>query len=136
MFGKVKFEVQNSQVEVRVVIVSAGFTGETHRLEASELTAEVSLDMDVEVNKLGRDADSQHLKFFEVDSLAPLRLIEGGVVISNGIRGSEMLLAESGKVRRALASVDKNEWVSGLALKNSALIFFDWAEQKHHGVMH
>ena len=47
--------VEDSEVVIGVVVISSGFAGETHASEGSELGGDMRLEVEVELNEVGRD---------------------------------------------------------------------------------
>lgn len=77
-------ESQDSKVVVSVVVVGARLAGKSHASQGSELSFNVGLQVDVEINKLAWNAQLQHLLTLEDNRLAMLALIKSRIVVGEG----------------------------------------------------
>lgn len=132
---EVVLEVDDGEVVVGIVVVRAGLSSESHAGEWAELGGHVSLEGDVKVDEEGRDVETLHFEHFEHDGLTMLALIEGRVVVCDGLAGGGVSLTPRAKVVGSLAAVrvDAGGAIGGI---EHALVFLHGAEGEDDMVVH
>jgi hypothetical protein len=65
LIGYKVLEEDDGQVVVRVIVVSAGFAGESHASQWAELSGDRGFDLEMEVYEILRDVETGHFFNFK-----------------------------------------------------------------------
>lgn len=91
-------KADDSEIVIGVVVVSARLAGEAHARKGAELGRNVGFEEDMEIDEVGGNGETEHLKTLEKDGLAMLGLVKRGVIIGERSLRMKLGLTERRKL--------------------------------------